>query len=155
MENNTTSPMPTLAQFVRFCGFAQCERGGNGCVQLTLIDQVREGVEKMSRLAQLSAEERGLHAQCLCLCLIGLSRDGDEPSAAFQHGKRAGGCLTTNRVEDQINVLYLVLSTSLGVVKNFICAKSLQKCDVACRGRRDHLRAFAMSKLNGKDADTA
>ncbi len=55
MENNATSPMPTLAQFLRFCGFAQRERGGNGGAQLTLIDQARDGGEKPRRAPALAS----------------------------------------------------------------------------------------------------
>ena len=123
MENNATSPMPTLAQFLRFCGFAQQERGGNGGAQLTLINQARDGGEKLRRIAHLSAEECGPHAERLRLPHVGLSRDGQQRPSRFLRGHGARGSFPTHGIEDQILLVNLILYTGLCVVDDHVCAK--------------------------------
>src|SRR5216684_8928356 len=109
MENNATSPMPTLTQFLRFCDFAKLERGGNGGAQLTLIDQARDGSEKLSCIAHVSAEERGSHAQGLCLPLVGLSCGSQQCPTRLQRDQGARGPFPTHRIEDQIHLVNFIL----------------------------------------------
>src|SRR5947209_4633455 len=98
--------MAALAQFLCFPGLTERERRTDHGLDVTRLDQLREGGQQFAR--HLGGEARETHPGFARLRFIGLASDTDQRAASFEGGQDAVKRRAANRVENQIYALDLI-----------------------------------------------
>src|SRR6266496_3056361 len=151
-QDNLASCVPSRSLFVRLARLGKGQYRLDDRSNLSRINQCAN----LDQLLPVGFDHKPdwAHAMCLRLFKRGSWADnGDKHPSWFHHLPGSLQGVTTNCIEDEINIMNHLLEARGGVVDDLVGSQVTQEVAIACRGGRDDMRPCPMSKLDGKDSN--
>ncbi len=152
MQYDAPAPMAALAQCVGEACLAQGEDPAQRDFELSLVNQLCDGLQAFARGAGTSEKQRA-DAKLMRFLLRWLPRCGNQRSSPFHHWPRAFEGLCTHRVYYEIHVTDDLLKRCGGVINYHFRAQGAYKVHIGRPSGPDHLRPLPPGKLDGKRAN--
>src|SRR6266851_573636 len=154
MQYNAPPSMAALAQCVGEACFSQGEDPAQRDFELSLANQLSDGLQAFARGAGTSEKQRA-DAKLTRFLLRWLPRCGNKRSSPFHHRPRAFEGLSTHRVYYEIHVTDDLLKRCGGVINYHFCAQGAHKVHIGRPCGPDHLGPLPPGKLDGKRANAS
>src|SRR5258708_27730693 len=144
--------MAALAQCVGEACLAQGEDPAQRDFDLSLVNQLSDGLQAFARGAGTSEKQRA-DAKLTRFLLRWLPRCGNKHSPPFHYWPHAFEGLSTHRVHYEIYVMDDLLKRCGGIINYHFRAQGAHKVHIGRPGGPDHLRPLPPGKLDRKRAN--
>jgi len=151
-QDNLASRVPSGSLLVCLACLSKGEHGVDDGPQVSRINQGAN----LDQFIAVGFNHKPERAYALRLRVLkrGWGTDnGDKHPSWFGHLPGALQGVTTNGIEDQIDIMHPLLEARGGIVNDLVHTQLVEEVAIACGGGCDDMRPRPMSKLDGKDSN--
>src|SRR5436305_1427434 len=150
-QDNLASRMPSSSLLVCLACWRKGEHGVDDGPKVSRINQ-GANLDQFITVGFNNKPDRAYAMRLRVLKRGWGTGNGDKHPSWFNHLPGSLQGITTNGIEDEIDLMNLILEAHGGIVNDYARTQFMEEVAITCGGGCDDIRPCPMSKLDGKDS---